>query len=207
MDRDRWLELGARVGHADSGTRFEALVEAYSEPHRAYHTSQHIDECLGVFDAWAEAAEHPDEVELAIWLHDVVYQPRKGDNEERSADLAAEWLRASDLSPEAIGRVRDLILVTRHQEEPATLDQALILDVDLHILGADEARYAEYETQVRREYQWVPKILFERRRAQLLRGFLERAPLFRTEAARARFEHPARRNLEGAIQALGGRAP
>ena len=39
--------------------------------------------------------------------------------------------------------------------QPAA-DEQLLVDIDLAILGADTARFAEYQTQIRREYAHVP---------------------------------------------------
>ncbi len=60
----------------------EQLLSAYAEPHRHYHTQHHIAACLEALDAHRHCAERPEEVELAIWFHDAVYDTRRTDNEE-----------------------------------------------------------------------------------------------------------------------------
>src|SRR5690348_4662021 len=85
-----WRELGLPC---DAALRTR-LVHAWSEPQRHYHTLQHLDECLALFDETRDAAPHPAEVALALWFHDAVYEPRRHDNEQRSAD----WARASLLA-------------------------------------------------------------------------------------------------------------
>src|SRR5262245_20058996 len=96
MDRKRWAELCSRLEcpEAESEQRFAVLEASYSESHRHYHTTGHIQECLALFSGVAGVAEHPNEVEYAIWLHDAIYRPRRSDNEERSAELAESWLRS-----------------------------------------------------------------------------------------------------------------
>ena len=188
----------------DDGSRFQTLQSAYDEKHRHYHTAQHIQECLSTFDQVRDLADDASEVEFALWLHDVVYKTRASDNEEESAKLAVAWLNECGAHRSRRDRVEQLILATRHQGEPATGDEALLIDVDLHVLGADADRYSEYEAQVRREYRWVPRRIFARRRAELLETFLERDWLFHTDWFRERLEPRARENVEKAVFRLRG---
>ena len=163
----------------------DRLRERYAEPHRHYHTLEHIAHCLEEFDP--RQAADPEAVELAIWFHDAIYDTRRHDNEERSA----EWLLQE--MPEA-RRAAGLILVTKHHRA-STPDEALLVDVDLAILGQPEERFERYERQIREEYSWVPEPIFREKRAAILRGFLERPYIYGTEAFRAKYEAAARRNL------------
>jgi predicted metal-dependent HD superfamily phosphohydrolase len=110
-------------------------------------------------------------VELALWFHDAVYAVRNHDNEEQSAS----WAQASNERaglPNAVGeRLHRLILATKHDAEPTSRDAALLVDVDLAILGAAPERFDEYERQVREEYSWVPGFLFRRKRREILEGY------------------------------------
>ena len=163
----------------------DLLKARYAEPHRRYHTLEHIEHCLREFDP--RQAREPEAVELAIWFHDAVYDTRRSDNEERSA----AWLL--ELMPEA-KRAAELILATKHHRA-STPDEALLVDVDLAILGQSKERFDRYEKQIREEYAWVPGLLFRRKRRKILRGFLERPFIYGTEAFRAKYEAAARANL------------
>ncbi len=204
MDSQRWSSLCSRLSCPGGAERFPLLAAAYAEGHRHHHTARHIDECLDLFQQVVGLADHPDEVELAIWMHDVVYRPRRSDNEARSADLAAEWLGDCEVDPAVIGRIRGLIMATRHADAPRTPDEGLIQDIDLAVLGAAPQRFAEYEEEVRREYRSVPSFIFRRRRAEILESFLERTDMYRTPWFRERLEVSARGNLSRAIAALRG---
>ncbi|HJQ40267.1 MAG TPA: N-methyl-D-aspartate receptor NMDAR2C subunit [Thermoanaerobaculia bacterium] len=174
---------------------FDRLRASYAEPHRAYHTAQHIDECLAQLELVREQCERPAEVELALWFHDAIYDTRAHDNEPRSADWAARELASAGASSGVIDTVRSLILITRHNAIPATRDEQLLSDIDLSILGAPRARFDEYEAQVRREYAWVPDDVFQRERGKILQSFLARPSIYATEFFRARLEETARENL------------
>jgi hypothetical protein len=99
--------------------------------------------------------------------------------------------------------VHQLILATKHNAAPATLDAALLIDVDLAILGAAPGRFDEYERQVRQEYSWVPGFLVRRKRREILEGFLARPHVYFTDHFRARCEARARANLARSIAQLG----
>ncbi|HWA25203.1 MAG TPA: hypothetical protein VG734_05960, partial [Lacunisphaera sp.] len=86
-------------------------------------------------------------------------------------------------------------------------DAALLLDIDLAILGQPAERFWQYEAAIRQEYAWVPAVTFAEKRAEILRKFLERPALYQTPAFRTRYETTARANLKAAIERLiqGGR--
>jgi predicted metal-dependent HD superfamily phosphohydrolase len=204
MDRQRWSALCSRFGCSDAELRFAELEKCYSESHRHYHTATHIEECFTFFDSVAVLADHPDEVEFAIWLHDAIYRPLRSDNEERSADLAAQWLRSCEVHSAAVDRIVRLILATRHAAPPGTGDEALLQDIDLAVLGSSPERYHEYEDQIRQEYRGVPALTFRDRRAEILESFLERDTIYRTDWFVERLEADARRNVTTSVARLRG---
>jgi predicted metal-dependent HD superfamily phosphohydrolase len=197
--RRLWGELGAREVN---GGLFNQLVSAYSQPHRHYHTLQHLRECLAHGEAASMLARRPAEVELALWFHDAVYEPQRDDNEARSA----EWARASVLAAgcaEALAqRVAAMVLATQAHELSSDNDTQLLLDIDLAILGASPSRFAEYERQVRAEYAHVPDAAFRAGRARVLEGFLARPRVYGTAAFHDALEARARENLGQALAAL-----
>ena len=171
--RAKWTALWSKAGASgDPSPWYDRLAAAYSEPHRHYHNQQHIAECLGEFDHARHLAQQQDAVEFAIWFHDVVYEPKAGDNEERSAELAVSCLAEAKLSQTLVEDVRKLVIATKHHEGGPGSDEAVIVDVDLSILGQGEKRFAEYEEQIRQEYGWVPAAIFASKRAEILESFL-----------------------------------
>ncbi|KQT11129.1 HD domain-containing protein [Ramlibacter sp. Leaf400] len=196
-----WGELGAATA---SGGLMNQLVAAWGEPQRHYHTLQHLRECLAHFEAASMLARRPAEVELAIWFHDAVYDPRREDNEQRSADWARDSVLAAGCDAQVADRVHALVLATRgHVAEGDDPDTRLLLDIDLAILGAAPARFDDYERQVRREYAHVDDAQWGAGRARVLRGFLGRPRIFATDAFRDALEARARDNLARSLAALG----
>lgn len=184
------------------------IATAYGEAHRHYHTLEHIARVLALWDTMRAGPREPDEVELALWLHDLVYDPRAADNEERSARQAERSLGEAGIAPDRIARIAGLILATRHLEEgpPPGGDARWVLDVDLCILGAPPAEFARYERQVREEYRFRSEAEWRAGRRRVLGAFLARPRIFLT-AECAHLEGRARRNLARALRALGGAPP
>lgn len=194
-----WRRLG---GHGDAGQILRDLMRAYAELHRAYHTATHIVDCLKKLDSAREIAERPDEVEAAIWFHDAVYNPKAGDNEQQSAKGARRALTDAGVKLAAVERIAALILLTRHVDPPQDHDGELLLDIDLSILGAEPDEFAEYDRQIRIEYNWVPEPEYRLRRAEILESFLQRPTIYRTPQFRERFQESAEINLRKSIDEL-----
>ena len=184
------------------GELLAALLQAWGEPERHYHGLQHLAECLAHWRASRHLAQQSGEVGLALWFHDAVYAPRAADNEARSAAWASEALQAGGLAAAVAARVADLVMATCHHAAPAPGDASLVVDIDLAILGAVPARFAEYEAQVRAEYAWVEETMYRRKRREVLARFLARDQIYRTGYFCTRFEQAARANLVGALARL-----
>lgn len=192
------------------------IIEAhYSEPHRAYHTLEHISELLGHLDP--VMSEHPNAraLELACWFHDIIYVtklPAAKNNEFLSARAMLSLLKqhAPHFFEAEFGQVAlaaELILATRsHQVESSfLLGQPLskmtaeqFLDADLSILASDPARFARYDQQI--AFEWKPEHsgiaaeAYTAGRHKALAHFLDRPQLFYSEAF-AHLEPAARANL------------
>jgi predicted metal-dependent HD superfamily phosphohydrolase len=178
-------------------TAFDFIVEAYGEPQRHYHTLEHIGEMLKITGKLGRGLPHPIELNLAVWYHDVVYDPRSKTNEADSAMAAEEQLSSIGLEPHQRAIVQELILVTKHDVScPSKLAEAdVLLDADLAILGASEQRYARYTADIRKEYAWVPEAEYRKGRKAVLEGFLKRPAIYRTEWLLAEGEERARANI------------
>lgn len=98
-------------------------------------------------------------VELAIWFHEVIYNPQAHDNEQQSADYMQRMLE-NVLEAEQIAKIYAWILATQVHAPTADTDLAYLLDIDLAILASDPVRFAEYERQIQQEYAWVEPSLY-----------------------------------------------
>lgn len=192
--RDQFSRAFLAAGLKPPEGVFEALAARYSEPVRVYHTLQHIAEGLGHLKT---VRVMPPEVPIAWWFHDAVYDPKRPDNEEKSAAWAAVVLGKTGLAD----KVRDAILATKPGAFAREPGARLLVDVDLASLAAPEPRFSEIAEQIRREYAFVDDATYRAERLKILKGFAARAYIYQTPDFRP-LETRARKNLERAINAL-----
>jgi predicted metal-dependent HD superfamily phosphohydrolase len=189
LDENRWANLIGRLGFRENGETFIYLSWAYQEPPvRFYHNSNHINQCLQELTAEVrKLSKYPNELEVALWFHDCVYDPKRLDNEIESAKRAKCFLaghlhesqiyQEEDVLP-VLNRVQNLIRITEHVCQPACNDEALIMDIDLSIFGQAPEAFDLYEENIRKEYYWVPEEIFRERRSDFLRSILNRRKWF-----------------------------
>jgi predicted metal-dependent HD superfamily phosphohydrolase len=199
--RQKWHDLLLRAWAVDAVSAdqpFENVCQRYAEPGRFYHTLDHI-QMLATVESLAAHARNLNAVKLATWLHDVFYDSKAGDNEERSAAYA-ERLCAQLSIPD--GRLAaSLILKTKTHDAADDPDAQILLDADLAILGASESAYRIYAEQIRQEYAWVPDRDYRLGRRRVLQTFLDRPQIFHFLTD---LEEAARRNLAAEIADLAG---
>lgn len=197
-----WHELLARLGvtQARAAILWQGIATAYTEPHRHYHGLSHIDALATALEPLKSRLEDPDAALLALVYHDIVYDPARADNEERSADRLA-----SDVADSA--RAQRHILATKHHNSDDDPDTNLVLDLDMGILGASWPAYLTYAQGVFREYLPVyGRDAYAKGRAELfLKPTLNKPRIFLTAEFAGR-EDQARQNLQTEIDlwASGG---
>lgn len=200
-----WLELATRHEPAqERAARLYSLVaECYSEEDRFYHNLRHVAELLRLLADFECRAGDYDAMRFAGWFHDVVYDTRRGDNEERSAEFAARVLQELNVPAPTAARARAMILATKgHAARGCPPDALLLLDADLSILGAPSEMYEQYSRAIRMEYSWVDEAAYRRGRREVLECLLRRERVYQTAEMFGRFEERARRNLGREIELL-----
>jgi predicted metal-dependent HD superfamily phosphohydrolase len=185
---------------------FQELIRAYSSAERHYHTLEHIDQVLEIIEQKQSLANNVSALRLAAWFHDVIYDPKARDNEEKSAAYAGYRLSQLKIPMTVIAQVTTMILDTQnHQPSPGNLDSQIFLDADLAILGAPKLDYESYAQAIRREYSWVSDDEYRTRRKQVLQNFLQRKRIYFTNQLFLSLEVQARLNLQAEIDTLSGR--
>src|SRR5690606_32480869 len=151
-------------------------------PGRFYHTLEHVHKCFTWYDEVAHLLDDPIAVALAIWFHDIEYNTKAKDNEEKSAAVLLALAPALKLDTAVAEKAATMILQTKkHDPDGLDDDTKVFLDVDLAILGVPHDEYAAYARSVRREYGWVPDEMYREERKAVLESFLARPRIFQTE--------------------------
>jgi predicted metal-dependent HD superfamily phosphohydrolase len=220
--RHQWsadiTELAPLAGPELHRQEGELLLRGWSEPHRSYHTLQHLTELFAAVEELAavgamDAAGEPV-VRIAGWYHDLAYDPQAaaGSNEHRSAALARDHLHRLGVDPATVDEVEALILMTADHQGEAGADPAarhtgaiaVFHDSDLWILAAPRHRFEEYCRQVRTEYAHVPDELYAVARAGILESLVGVGRVYRTAHAREHWEDSALANVAREVERLTG---
>lgn len=182
---------------------FLDLTKAYGQPGRFYHNLDHIQQVLVAIEEMSFLTQNTQTLFLAAWFHDFVYDPKSSDNEEKSAAQADIYLKQLHLPNCSIKRVVELILITKkHLPKSNDIDQYILLDADLAILGTKPNIYQNYAQGIRQEYAWVPEEEYRYKRQKVLLSFLDRKRLYFTNHCWHKLEASARKNIESEIAHL-----
>jgi predicted metal-dependent HD superfamily phosphohydrolase len=174
-------------------------MRRWSEPHRRYHTLDHLLAVLRHLDGLG-ASTPP--IALAAWYHDAIYAPDRDDNERRSAELAAATLPAAGVDESVVSEVCRLVVLTAsHAPDSGDGAGGALCDGDLAVLGSAPDDYARYRRGVRVEYGYLDSAAWRVGRAAVVASLLRRPYIYSTLQGRGRWESRARRNL---IEELGG---
>lgn len=210
----RWAADGRAAAPDATTTDLDAvgadLLTRWSEPHRRYHGPVHLVEVLGAVDELCRAGRVPPRdrtvAVLGAWFHDAVYDIGADDNERRSAALAARTLAGLGVEADLVDDVVTVVLDTVEHDvgEDASPARSLLHDADLWILAAPTPRFDGYCREVREEYRDVPAATYGAARSAVLRPFLVREHVYRTEHGRRTWEPAARENLARELTRLAG---
>lgn len=189
----------------DDGCLYRIVVDKYSEPHRHYHTLDHIRHCLVRLDQARHLAVEPAAVELAIWFHDVIYDPAKDDNELRSALFFDSHLGVH-LPGELAARVHRLIMDTEHPSEPDDGDARLMVDIDLSSFALPWEEFIRDTNAIREELAHLSEEQFTAGKLKFLDSLLSRPRFYLSDYFHDRLEDRARRNIERHIRDIKNHA-
>ena len=188
-----WRRCLVSGASSDAGVIWSLLVRQYSEPHRFYHDREHLAHCLDELDLATSLVAHPDQIEMAIWFHDVINEPGARDNEQRSADYFRR-LAGTLFDKEFVDAVVGLILVTTHRDTPSLPDQRFICDIDLASFGCPWECFLRDSSAVKAEFTGTEEEYYRGKEA-FLRAMLGRSRIFLTDFFNQRYELQARENI------------
>lgn len=202
LEQQAWQNLMIAMGFAANQETYQQLLAAYSETHRHYHNQSHIQACLQQLTECSQLIHHPHWVELALWFHDAIYKTRKSDNEQQSAQWAQHFIQQAGGDSTLAQSVYGAIMATKHHTQSKDALSRWVVDIDLSILGQNEENYMLFESNIRKEYFWVPKIIYQYKRKAILNAFLQRVRIYSNDYYHDKLDQQARHNMNKALANL-----
>lgn len=189
----RWAQLFPEADGDAVQSAFNQLQRDYEEAGRYYHTLEHVGQMLEAQERYFPHASR--EQVLAIFLHDIVYDARRPDNEERSADAGSTMIRSLGVSESVAAGVAALILCTK-THTASSEQESQLCDLDLISLGLSADEYQANTAAIRKEYRHASEAEWAQGRREFIDRFLARPQIYTTSEIRDEFESAARRNLD-----------
>ncbi|CAM9669834.1 unnamed protein product [Choristocarpus tenellus] len=178
------------------------VQERYREPVRYYHTLDHIADMLEGSKEFE--LSRPELVQLAIFFHDLIYDPTSSTNEEDSACVFENFSVEAALEPGDVSTVTSYIIATKSHSVSDSDDNDLqaFIDLDMAVLGGQRGGYMGYAEKIRSEYAHVPHSVYCEKRAKVLEDFLGVNSIYVTGRFKQDLESTARANLSAEIHLL-----
>ena len=202
----RWRTHVQMLGNFNAevvGQTFDHLCASYSEPQRRYHTLAHLTALFDCLELHGEEISDPPRLAFAAWYHDIVYDPRRTDNEAKSAERAMKELDDLGADGNLRSHVIQLILSTKdHTKGGRDYDDDIFLDADFAILGSAADTYRQYVADVRAEYAHVDEQGWKAGRSAFLKKTVASPRIFRTGIFEGEYAALARQNIAWELATL-----
>ena len=173
---------------------------AYSNQKRYYHNLHHLEHLLNELSAVKEKIHDWNVLLFSLFYHDLVYNPLRRDNEERSIIITENRLATIDVPSDKIDACKKQILATKAHEKTEDNDTNFFIDADLSILGQDWNGYQNYVADIRKEYSLYADNLYYPGRKAVVQHFLQTDRIFKTDYFFEKYETQARQNLQHELQ-------
>lgn len=171
------------------------IIQKYTESHRYYHNFNHIArmfEVAGLYNLILTKEQY-----LAIFFHDVVYNPKRHDNEEQSVKVFNDWCFNRKANNFDVKIVRQIILDTK-LELPTIEESKIVIDLDLYDLST--SRYFPNAVLIEQEFlTCVTSAKFDKGRKEWIKSFLRRNTIYVSNWGK-QFETKARTNMKNELK-------
>ena len=162
-----------------------------------YHSSQHVKEvvesAIEIAQSYQFSEEEIDDIAVAAWFHDIGIEEGYHQHEQRSADIAADFLSTRNYDNERIERIRSYILATRRDHAPTTIGEKIMKDADTAHIG--KKTYFEKLAMLKTEWEEVMDTKYsEKEWFELNLDFLNQHRFY-TPMAQNNFNKRKRKNI------------
>lgn len=143
----------------------------WNEKHRFYHTQNHLVWVISNIESNSSFKflniYEKHALLLAAVFHDVIYDPKRQDNEDKSIQLFKQSFKNDD--PKMLNTVCDLIEVTKHRKRPFDRLEKIMWEADNAGFMRGYDILFKTEGLIRKEYSHVPAKLYKEKRIEFLK--------------------------------------
>lgn len=153
---------------------YQTLIYMYGESHRFYHTCEHLLKMFYLLDELNLSLSRRDmkKIYFAIFFHDLVYDPKLHNNEEKSSEAWIVYSEVNKIDADLCLEINEMILATKRHVKTKSFITNLFLDLDLSILGSSTDDFNKYEESIRKEYNFVPFEIYDTERRKVMSKFV-----------------------------------
>ena len=195
----RFDDLRNKVPFSES--TMKELDSLYTQSHRYYHGWSHINDCLKEFEWIKHKLKDPLAVELSIWFHDCYYKVGAKDNEQKSAEMAFDYIKEYDKNLAL--KVQAFVCDTNYAEGESLCDHDLdyLKDIDFSSFGKPfDLFWLDVENLIKE----ASLVMSEKEAVEKCTQFYSlilggEYTLFRTEDFKAVKYEPAKANIKKAL--------
>lgn len=154
------------------------LLEMWNEPHRSYHSLNHLYDLFSLIEADYHSNKFDrktyENLLLTAIFHDIIYDPNKDDNEEKSADFFMSL--CIEKNSKDVLSIKQAILDTKTHDSENPLSK-LFNKYDMNIVERDIDSLIDWERGIREEYSIYSDEDYKMGRTNFLKGLLNKYPL------------------------------
>jgi len=148
------------------------ILSKWNEPHRYYHNIDHLNYLLNRISSINDLSDiDKDILIISSYFHDIVYNPKKSNNEEKSIELLNEY---TQIPLDIRNRCSLIIKDTSSSEIPTDELSKLFWLLDRDIINSDIGDLIDYEHKIFKEYQFVPYDVYRKKRIEFLKTVAKR---------------------------------
>lgn len=155
---------------------YENIVKRWNEPHRFYHNIDHlnflVDTFRQMYDNSEITAEEMSTLILVAFFHDVIYDPKRDDNEAKSVDYFRKSCEDGSMKTGFADQVMNMILDTSYRIEPKDKLSKIFWKADNSVLGLPVNKLIEVEHKIFQEFQFAPYDKYRKGRIEFLESSL-----------------------------------
>lgn len=154
---------------------YNILLSMWNESHRSYHTQNHLLDLIEQINDYKSKLDQKqyEKLMLCALFHDIVYDPMRQDNEEKSAEF---FINACTEKNSDVLEIKQMILNTKTHESTTELSEIFNF-FDMSVVQSDYQKLLEWEKGIKEEFEPVyGKDQYKFGRLHFLESLLDKYP-------------------------------